>query len=100
MHPAEHLPATICTGLLCRFSNSFHMTVEAEKDTEHPVSLRAGAEYLVARPAKVRVGISTSPMSFTFGFGIETGRLTIDISSGYHQALGFSPAGSLSYSFR
>ncbi len=99
-YPPEQLPFIICTGLSYRFSDEFLISVEAEKDLEHPLSLRAGAEYHFAKPAYARIGISGSPMSFTFGFGLEFGRLKLDMASGYHQALGFSPAGSVIYSFK
>ena len=99
-HPLEQLPSTICIGLSYRFSDNFLTAVEAEKDLENPLTVRAGAEYHFAGPAFARIGISTSPGSFTFGFGLEFGKLKFDIASGYHQALGFSPSGSIVYSFK
>jgi hypothetical protein len=99
-HPPELLPSIICLGLSYCFSDNFLMAIEAEKDLKNPVILRAGAEYHFARPAYARIGISTSPMSFTFGCGLEFGRLKFDMASGYHQALGFSPSGSVVYSFK
>ena len=99
-NPVELLPSIICLGLSYRFSDDFITAIEAEKDLEHPPVFRAGAEYHFARPAYARVGISTNPMSFTFGFGLEFGKLKLDIASGYHQALGFSPSGSVIYSFK
>ena len=99
-HPPELLPATICLGLSYRFSDEFITNLEAEKDLENPLIIRAGAEYHFARPAYARIGISTSPMSFTFGCGLEFGKLKLDMASGYHQALGFSPSGSVTYSFK
>ena len=98
--PPERLPAIICIGLSYHFSDDFHTAFEAEKDFENPLILRVGAEYRIVRPASIRIGISTAPSSFTFGFGLEFGKLKLDVASGYHQALGFSPAGSLTYSFK
>jgi hypothetical protein len=99
-HPLELLPSIICLGLSYCFSDNFLMAIETEKDLENPIILRAGAEYHFARPAYARIGISTSPMSFTFGCGLEFGRLKFDMASGYQQALGFSPSGSIVYSFK
>ena len=99
-YPLEQLPSTICLGLSYRFSDEFITNVEAEKDLENPLIIRAGAEYHFARPAYARIGISTSPMSFTFGFGLEFGKFKLDMASGYHQVLGFSPSGSIIYSFK
>ena len=100
VNPSESLPSIICIGLSYRFSDDFLTAVEAEKDLSNPLTFRAGAEYHFARPAFARIGISTGPTAFTFGFGLEFGRISFDIASGYHQYLGFSPSGSLTYSFR
>ena len=99
VHPVEQLPSIICIGLSYRFSDSFLTAFEAEKDLENPVTFRTGAEYHFVKSAYARIGISTSPVSFTFGFGLEFGKLKLDMASGYHQALGFSPSGSMVYSF-
>ncbi|MEI7661184.1 MAG: hypothetical protein WCK34_03250 [Bacteroidota bacterium] len=97
--PGELLPVTICAGLSYRFSGAVVVSAEAEKDLVHKILFRAGTEYHFAKPAWVRIGISTDPVSVSFGFGIEYGKLAIDMASAYHQALGFSPCGSLTYSF-
>jgi hypothetical protein len=99
-HPLDQLPSIICIGVAYRFSDNFNTAIEAEKDLENPPAFSAGAEYHFARPAYARIGISTSPMSFTFGFGLEFGKLKLDMASGYHQSLGFSPSGSIIYSFK
>jgi len=99
-NPPELLPAAICLGISYQFSDEFMTSIEAEKDLENPLTLRAGAEYHFARPAYARIGISTCPTSFSFGFGLEFGNFKLDMASGYHQALGFSPSGSVVYSFK
>lgn len=98
-HPSELLPSTMCAGLSYEFSDAFLATVEVEKDLVNTPTFRAGAEYHFAKPMYARIGLSTNPVSFSFGFGLKYGKLTIDMASGYHQALGFSPAGSIAYSF-
>ena len=98
-YPSEYLLSAICAGVSYQFSDLFKTTIEAEKDLLHPLLIRAGAEYHFVKPIYVRAGISSDPLSFSFGFGLEYGKLTIDVSSGYHQALGFSPAASLIYNF-
>jgi hypothetical protein len=99
-NPTEYLPAVICFGISYRFSANFLFAAEVEKETEQPVCLRGGAEYNLGTMACIRLGVSTGPASFTFGFGLKFGRMRMDFASGYHQALGFSPAGSISYSLR
>ncbi len=98
--PVERLPSTICIGISYSFSNEFLTTVEAEKDLENPLVMRAGAEYHLAAPVYARIGISANPISFSFGAGLEFGKINFDLASSYHQALGFSPSGSIIYSFK
>ena len=100
LHPPEQLPSLICIGLAYQFSDEFLVSVETEKDLQNPLAFRTGAEYRFAAPACARIGISTCPVTFTFGVGLEFGKLKFDMASGYHQALGFSPSGSLTYSFK
>ena len=99
-HPREQLPSTICLGISYQFSGEFATSIEAEKDLENPLTVRAGAEYHFVKPVYARIGISTGPVSFSFGFGLVFGKFTLDVASGYHQALGFSPSGSVIYSFK
>ena len=98
-YPSELLPSTLCAGLSYLFSDAFLVNIEVEKDLLNKPLYRFGTEYHFAKPMYARIGLSANPMAFSFGFGLEFGKLTIDIASGYHQALGFSPAGSIIYSF-
>jgi len=82
------------------FSPAFLAVIEAEKDMNSKLIIKAGAEYHFARSFFARLGISTNPTLFTFGFGLEFGRFTLDFSSGYHPVLGFTPSGSLIFSFQ
>jgi hypothetical protein len=94
-HPAEQLPSVFCTALSYSFSESFLAPVEAEKDIAPPPVFRAGAEYRILHSFRTMLGISTGPAAFSFGFGLESGRLDIELASEYHPSLGFSPAGSV-----
>jgi len=98
--PRELLPTTFCLGTGIQFSPSFLTTLEIEKDLQFPPVFRCGMEYNFARSFNVRVGISTQPVTFSFGFGLEFGNFKLDLASTYHQVLGFSPSGSVIYSFK
>ncbi len=98
-NPPEVLPSALCAGLSYRFSDEFRATLEVEKGLVRKMFFRAGAEYHFAKPAYARVGMSTDPLACSFGFGLISGRLAIDVASGYHLVLGFSPSASVSYSF-
>ncbi len=96
-NPVEYLPVTFCAGISYRFSENFMAVVEAEKELTRALVIRIGAEYQIAGRFSIRAGLGTNPWIVTFGMGIKIGRLTLDIASGYHQELGFSPGGSLLY---
>jgi hypothetical protein len=98
--PDEYLPAGINLGLAWHLSDAFLTIIEVEKDLLNPPVFRGGAEYHFTKPLYARIGLSTNQVSFSFGFGIETGRLALDFATGYHPSLGFSPSGSLVYSFK
>jgi len=99
-HPAEHLPLTVRLGIAYTFSDAFVAILEAEKDLINKPIIKAGAEYHFAKSFSARIGISTNPTIFTFGFGLEFGRFCLDFASGYHPVLGFTPSGSLIFSFQ
>ena len=63
------------------------------------MEFRSGVEYKLGRIAYARIGVSTNPARYTFGFGLEMKKLTVDLSSSIHQQLGYSPQVSLQYAF-
>jgi hypothetical protein len=95
----ESIPATLNAGFAYTFSDKLLLTAEAYKNSEFPMEFRSGAEYKLGRIAYARIGLSTNPARYTFGFGLEMKNFTIDLSSSYHQQLGYSPQFSLQYSF-
>ncbi|HNY02521.1 MAG TPA: hypothetical protein PKG48_08040 [Bacteroidales bacterium] len=94
------LPTTLSAGISATITDGFILSAEAVRETGYPIQVRTGAELRLVRSAYIRTGFSSAPALFTFGGGLLMGRITIDIASGYHPVLGFSPAVSLSYSFR
>jgi hypothetical protein len=95
----ESIPATLNAGFGYTFSDKLTLTAEAFKNSEFPMEFRTGAEYKLGKIAYARVGLSTNPARYTFGFGLEMKDFTLDLSSSVHQQLGFSPQASLQYSF-
>lgn len=95
----ESIPAILNAGLSYTFSDKLLLTAEAFKNSEFPMEFRTGAEYKLGKIAYARVGLSTSPARYTFGFGLEMKNFTLDLSSSVHQQLGFSPQASMQYSF-
>jgi hypothetical protein len=63
------------------------------------MEFRTGAEYKLNKLAYARIGVSTNPARYTFGFGFEMKKLAFDLSSTYHTELGYSPQVSLQFAF-
>ena len=95
----ERIPTTLNAGFGFTFSEKLQLTAEACKNSEFPMELRSGIEYKLGQFAYARVGLSTNPARYTFGFGIEVKNFTLDLSSSVHSQLGYSPQVSLQYSF-
>ncbi len=95
----ERIPATLNAGFGFAFSDKLLLTAEAYKNSEFPMELRTGVEYKLGNVAYARLGLSTNPARYTFGFGIIMKNLTFDLSSSVHSQLGYSPQVSLQYAF-
>lgn len=95
----ERIPVILNAGFGYTFSDKLLLTAEAFKNSEYPLEFRTGAEYKLSRMAHARVGISTNPARYTFGFGLEMKNFTLDLSSSYHTELGYSPQISLQFEF-
>lgn len=95
----ERIPTSLNAGFSFTFSDKLLLTAEAYKNSEFPMELRTGAEYKLGKVAYARIGLSTNPARYTFGFGLELKNLTFDLSSSVHTQLGYSPQVSMQYTF-
>jgi len=95
----ESIPATLNAGFAYTLTDKFLLTAEAFKSSELPMEFRSGAEFKLGRIAYARIGLSTNPARYTFGFGLDMKNLSLDLSSSWHPQLGYSPQCSLQYSF-
>jgi hypothetical protein len=98
--PVERVPTVIRLGLVWQISKDFLTSAEIEKDLVNKPIIKTGIEYHFVNPLYIRIGFLTNPSQFTFGFGLEVGKLNFDIASSYNVVLGFSPQGSLIYIFK
>lgn len=94
----ERIPTIMSLGLGYQFSEKVLVTCEVEKDLEYSAVFRSGLEYMPGDKLYIRGGIATNPGIIAFGFGLRLDSFKADISSTYHQVLGFSPQLSLTYS--
>ena len=90
-------PITFQGALLYELNSKVNMYLESALELEFPIQFRYGIEYSVLENLSLRTGISTHPGSFSIGLGYAIKNISIDASSVYQTALGFSPAISIRY---
>ncbi len=91
------MPAVFRLGGHYGFDESVLITAEAEKDTENPLVLKTGIEYLPVKNLAMRVGVSGKPVRVTAGMGYSIGNLSADIAFSYHGNLGVTPSVSVQF---
>ncbi len=95
----ERIPTIIRLGADYKFSDVVILAIETDKDISQKAMFKAGIEYKAVKELYLRIGIATNPTLSSFGFGLNLKDIKIDISTSYHQTLGFSPQLSLTYNF-
>lgn len=97
--PNEFLPTQLNVGIRYQSSARVNFLLEAVKDIDYPVQVRGGIEYEVIEELFLRTGISTEPVTWSFGVGyyLKESRLQIDFGAYQHQFLGITPALSVLY---
>ncbi len=92
----EYLPTVLSFGLNYQPSEKVTILAEVEKDIEFPARFRAGIEYELVEALLLRIGVASSPSTFSAGIGYRISKQwTLDFGSSYHQYLGFTPGLSL-----
>lgn len=86
-------------GTSYTIANKLLVSIEGEASLQYDPTFKAGIEYNPIELLSIRAGIITYPMSPTFGFGINYKKVLFDFAGKWHPILGFSPIGTLSYSF-
>ena len=95
----ERIPTIIRLGADYKFSDVVILAIETDKDISQKANFKAGIEYKAVKELYLRIGIATNPTLSSFGFGLNLKNIKIDISTSYHQTLGFSPQLGLTYNF-
>ncbi|MBI3518436.1 MAG: hypothetical protein HY062_03645 [Bacteroidetes bacterium] len=95
----EKVPTIIKFGAQYLFSKKVCLLAEAEKTSAQNINVKAGIEYNPSSLIYLRAGASSFPTQAAFGIGINYNGLKIDLTSAYHNVLGFSPQIGLSYAF-
>tara|TARA_B110000037_G_scaffold132781_1_gene150696 strand:+ start:929 stop:1768 length:840 start_codon:yes stop_codon:yes gene_type:complete len=93
----EKVATTFTIGLAYLPSNKLSILVDAEKELDENIRLKAGIEYNPLKPLFLRIGAATNPTLITFGLGTEFKNFKLDASASWHLALGITPQISLVY---
>jgi len=107
----DRVPAILKLGISYSLSDKLLLALETEKDSDFKPLIRGGFEYKIVDMATVRIGYSTLPSTsgsdafsiasvYSFGFGLNLRKFVIDLSSSWHQTLGWSPMVSFIYNFK
>lgn len=87
----EKLASAYKAGLGYDVSDQFFICTEIIKEEDKPVNVIAGLQYQFAKQFFVRAGFISESTTAYAGAGISWKNLRLDVSSGYHPQLGFSP---------
>ncbi len=93
----ERLPSVIRSGLAYIFSDGLQASLEVKKDIRYPARAKLGLEYAYGERIMLRTGLTTNPMTNSFGFGLRNGNWQLDLASSYHYVLGYSPQAGILY---
>lgn len=100
LYRKQKLPAIYRLGGHYQFSDLSLLTIEVQKNTDHPVLVKTGLEFCPLQNLALRFGISGRPIQYTAGLGYRFGKITTDIAFSYHGNLGFSPSVSIQYNLK
>jgi len=95
----ERAPVVFRVGAAYSISEKFTLVAETEKNIYTDPTVSAGLEYKPNERFFLRGGASTGPSALSFGAGFLFGNFLLDISTSYHNILGYSPQASISYKF-
>lgn len=87
----EKLASSYKAGLGYDASDQFFICAEIIKEEDKAVNVIAGLQYQFAKQFFARAGFISESTTAYAGAGISWKNLRLDISSGYHPQLGFSP---------
>ena len=95
------LPTILRMSAQLEVSKQVDFFVGIDKDLELEENYKFGIEYRYLTKTAFRLGMTTRPASLSFGFGFKAldNAMIIDISSAWHQLLGYTPGLSVGYLF-
>jgi hypothetical protein len=93
------VPTALRTGFLYKPQTNILFSAELEKNTNLPVSIKAGLEYQVWKKLFLRTGVASRPLTNHFGAGFKAKKILIDYAVHSNSQLGWSHHFSVGYVF-
>ncbi len=93
----QKMPASFRVGGCYRFEKYLAFVFEVEHETENPLLVKSGIEFLPVENLAFRFGVSGKPFHYTAGIGYTFRKVTTDIGFSYHGNLGVTPSISLQF---
>jgi hypothetical protein len=93
----ELVPTIMKIGASYLFSEKVLLVTEVSKNNTDQPQFRAGLEYRIVKELYIRAGMGANPSTISFGMGLNLNQFKIDISSSYHQVMGYTPQISIVY---
>lgn len=92
----EEISRSFAGGIAFHASPYLLILADIYKDIRFPLSIRGGTEVRLVEPLSLRAGVTTDPVRFTAGAGVNLGKFHTDFAAEHNQYLGWSPALSIS----
>lgn len=96
----EKLASVYKFGMGYDASTNFYVSAEAVKEEDKPVNVTGMVQYQFEKKFFARLGFGSETGSVFGGIGFSWKNLRLDIATGYHPELGFSPGISLIANFK
>lgn len=91
----KQLPQTLQVGVRYQATRSLEVLADVFKEVSFPLSVRAGVEVRPVPRLALRTGITTAPLRFTGGVGVQFGWIRVHLAAEQHLELGWTPSASL-----
>jgi hypothetical protein len=95
----NRVPTAMRAGFSYKPQANIHLSAELEKNTDLPVSIKAGLEYQVWKKLYLRTGVASRPLTNHFGAGFKAKKFYFDYAVHSNANLGWSHHLSLGYVF-
>jgi hypothetical protein len=89
---SERLSSSYIMGLGFEVPEKLLIAAEIVKQVNKPVGINAGLQYVFDQKFFARLGLLSQTNSFYFGAGLKWRVFRLDVTSNYHNQLGFSPS--------